>query len=43
MVLSVSDVGKLGILSRVELILDAFSSVGGVADPVVSRAHSAPA
>jgi len=32
---------KLGISSRVELVLYAFSGAGGIAAPVASRAHSA--
>ena len=34
---------KLGISSRVELVLYAFSGAGEMADPVVPRAHSASA
>jgi hypothetical protein len=34
---------KLGISSRVELVLYAFSGAEGMADPVAPRAHSASA
>jgi len=34
---------KLGISSRVELVLYAFSGAEGMAAPVASRAHSASA
>ncbi len=34
---------KLGISSRVELVLYAFSGAEGMAEPVASRAHSASA
>ena len=34
---------KLGISSRVELVLYAFSGAGEMADPVVPRVHSASA